>query len=508
MNQAAHPYTPTDPFAPTYPWGPVLENAFYHRAVDMTPQPTWAVARPLLPQPHWPEQPDAIACYWKAWELCWRNLKSPVPGSGFISPFIDTAFNGCLFLWDSVFILEFARHGSRVIAAQRTLDNLYRAQHPDGFISREIDWSTGQERFHRFDPVSTGPNVFAWSEWRHWLVRGDRQRLGEVFAPILHYHRWTRTFHTWPDGSYWSCGWACGMDNQPRAAPEVHRSHHHGWLTWFDATAQALLSARTLERMAAVLGRSAEIADIAAEAARLEGVIAGLWREDLGFYVDRRPGGELSDLVSIGAYWALLATDPGPAKVAAMVAKLSDPRHFGRLHAPATLSASHPEFDPAGGYWLGAVWPPTTWMVLCALRAHGHDALAHQLALNHVGNVAKVFADTGTLWENYAPDRAAPGKPAKGDFVGWGGLGPIAVLIEEVFGLKPDGPARRLRWDLRLTGEHGIRQLPVGTALVDVAVAKRASAAEEPRITANADAPVTLEVVWAGGRRELALGGA
>lgn len=49
----------------------------------------------------------------------------------------------------------------------------------------------------------------------------------------------------------------------------------------------------------------------------------------------------------------------------------------------------------------------------------------------------QVFNDTGTVWENYSPEEAAPGSPAKPDFCGWGGLGPVAVLFEFIFGLCP-----------------------------------------------------------------------
>jgi hypothetical protein len=36
-------------------------------------------------------------------------------------------------MWDSAFILLFARYGSRAFDFQRTLDNFYAKQHPDGY---------------------------------------------------------------------------------------------------------------------------------------------------------------------------------------------------------------------------------------------------------------------------------------------------------------------------------------------------------------------------------------
>lgn len=43
-------------------------------------------------------------------------------------PQVDSAFNDCLFMWDSAFILMFARYGRRAHDFQRTLDNFYAKQ--------------------------------------------------------------------------------------------------------------------------------------------------------------------------------------------------------------------------------------------------------------------------------------------------------------------------------------------------------------------------------------------
>ena len=98
---------------------------------------------------------------------------------------MDTAFNDCLFMWDSAFILAFGRYGRRAFDFQRTLDNLYAKQHADGFICREIGTLDGLDRFERFDPASTGPNAVSWSEWEHYMSTGDRERLSRVFPSSL-----------------------------------------------------------------------------------------------------------------------------------------------------------------------------------------------------------------------------------------------------------------------------------------------------------------------------------
>ena len=101
-----------------------------------------------------------------------------------------------------------------------------------------------------------------------------------------------------------------------------------------------------------------------------------------------------------------------------------------------TLAADEPGYDPAGGYWRGAVWAPTDTMVIRGLENYGYFDLAREIALEHLDRVAEVFHQTGTIWENYAPDSVHQGKPAKGDFVGWSGIGPILYLLEYAIGLK------------------------------------------------------------------------
>lgn len=59
-------------------------------------------------------------------------------------------------MWDSCFILLFARYGCRAFNFQRTLDNLYAKQHADGFICRYVpsSWHDGTHRLNGPRPSS------------------------------------------------------------------------------------------------------------------------------------------------------------------------------------------------------------------------------------------------------------------------------------------------------------------------------------------------------------------
>ena len=59
-----------------------------------------------------------------------------------------------------------------------------------------------------------------------------------------------------------------------------------------------------------------------------------------------------------------------------------------------------------------------------------------------------------------APDRPIGcGVP---EFVGWGGLGPVANLIEAVIGLDIDAPANTIMWRITKTERHGMKNFTLG----------------------------------------------
>lgn len=480
--------------------------------------PTFAEARHLLPQPFWAGHDEAIACYWRAWELAFGHFRRATPENLFPSDFSATAFNDSTFMWDSAFIALFGRYGRRAWPFQATLDNFYAKQHPDGFICREIREADGTDRFQRFDPAGTGPNVLAWAEWEHYRHTADRDRLARVFPPLVAYGQWLRRYRTWPNGAYWATGWSSGMDNQPRFTGcytdrETHRwegvhewyDHAHG--VWADANFQALLSDRIITLMSEALGRAEEVPDFRAEYRHLgRWVNRHLWDNETGFYHDLdRSGRRQSGVKSIGAYWALLAGIVPRARLNAFLAHLTDASRFARRHCCPSLSADTPGFEPDGGYWRGGVWPPAVYMLLEGLQSVGRSDLAHTIAQNHLDNVVGAFARTGTLWENYAPDYWGEGRSTP-DFVGWSGVPPIAVLFEHVFGLRADAPAETLTWDVRLLEEHGVANYPFGPqSRIDLRCERRARPEDEPRIEIQTDAPVRVRIRWAGGQRTIAV---
>lgn len=441
----------------------VAKNPFRGRKPTVAPIPAFADIREQLPIPILPDQPHWVEMYWRAWEIAWSNCCLPLPDSGFVSRFIDTAFNDNTFMWDSAFMVQFGLYGRHLFPFIGTLDNFYAKQHDDGWICREINTRTGEDFFERFDPNGTGPNILAWSEWRYARITGDESRISSIFWPLLAYHRWYQRHRTWPNGLYWATGFSSGMDNQSRVPDSM--THHQHWV-WADASIQAALSAWYLEQMATHLGENEWAAALSQErTVLLEKINQILWDDAAAFYKDLSPEGQFSPVKSIGAYWALLERSLIPEKrLVPFLSHLRNEAAFKRPHRIPSIAADSPDYaGETGNYWQGGVWSPTNYMVLKGLRLKGHHGLAHEIAINHVAQVAEVFRHTDTLWENYAPDAAAPGQPAKNNFVGWTGLTPISILIEDVIGLSVDWPSRRVTWDRRYNGSvYGISNYPLG----------------------------------------------
>ncbi|MBO5195607.1 MAG: glycoside hydrolase [Clostridia bacterium] len=357
---------------PPQPVPLVAENYFITKEPDTTPLPTFEDSKAKLPIPTWDGHDDYIRCYWRAWELAFGNLGSPIPGTGFVSNFIDTAFNGCVFMWDTSFILMFGKYADRIFNFQGTLDNLYSHQHKDGYICREIEEATGRDHFTRFDPASTGPDIMAWCEWEYYLNFGNKDRLAKVFPPLMAYHRWMSEFRTWPDGTYWSSGWGCGMDNLPRVQPGYSVMYSHGHMIWVDACMQELNNCNILIKMAEILDRKEFIPELEAERNNLEAVInQKLWDEETGFYYDLWKTGEWNKVRHAGAFWALLAECASPERAEKLIAHLEDENAFKTPNRVPCLSVDHPWYGKSGGYWCGGVWAPTNYMILKGLDKYG-----------------------------------------------------------------------------------------------------------------------------------------
>jgi hypothetical protein len=390
--------------------------------------------------------------YAAALALVKRNVRGGEREPFFKAPFLDAAFSGSIYLWDSCFMAAYAKHHLDVLPIGQALDNFYSLQDGDGWICREYT-KEGLPFWPKEHPVSCNPPLLAFAELELHGRSRDLARLKRVYPQLRAHWRYMQGAFRMPDGLHFNDAFGSGMDNIPRY-PEGWQDDGQGIVLrdlhpelfvytglsprWnrqgrmVDISAQMALCARQLARIATLVGAQDEVAGYERAHGEIAEALNRLcWHEGDGWYYDLGHGEQVPRR-HIGAFWVLWAGIAPPARAQRMLARLTDPAQFWRRIPVASTPADDPRFAPRGAYWLGSVWAPTNYMLLRGLEQAGQQALAQRLARRYYAAVAAVYRDTGTFWENYAPDALSPGSQARADFCGWTALAPIALWHEYI----------------------------------------------------------------------------
>ena len=406
----------------------------------------------FLPEPVLPDRKELVSLYWKAFDLLVGNIRHGQTNNGFSNSFVDAAFSENIFQWDSCFISQFARYGFKCLPVLPSLDNFYEKQESDGYICREYCGNNGAALFAKGSADAVNPPIFAWSELNYFKLTNDRKRLQKVLPILIAYYQWIEGNRRNDNMLYWSSPLGCGMDNTPRYAA-----------SWIDFSSQQALNALSISRIAEAIEDEYNSKLYLQKYNELKRLINELmWDKKAGYYWDLDTRNSFVPVKTIAPFWTLLSETAYPDRAKILTEHLRNPAEFWRPHVFPTLSADNSLYNPRGGYWRGGVWSPTTYAVIKGLSCYGEWALARKASENHLENMLQVFNDTGTIWENYSPESSEPGNIAKRDFVGFSGVGPISLLIEEVLGFDVDAPENTITWRLYPTEVHGIKNLYFG----------------------------------------------
>ena len=225
-----------------------------------------------------------------------------------------------------------------------------------------------------------------------------------------------------------------------------------------------------------------------------------MWNDKDKFYYDLKRDGSFSSVKTIASFWALIAKIIPDDRLDDFVAHLENEKEFKTPTRVPSLSKDHPYYDPEGGYWNGGVWAPTTYMVIRGLTENGKDSLAYEIAKNFYDNAMLVYKSTGTFWENYAPETANHGHPARDNFVGWSGIIPITILIEYILGIQVNKEKNEIVWHIKETDRHGIENLYIGDGdYISLICEKRSSDSEKPVISVKGGKNIKIRVIYNGG---------
>ncbi|MDR1023736.1 MAG: cadherin-like beta sandwich domain-containing protein [Prevotellaceae bacterium] len=486
---------------------------FSKKTYDGATIPTYSENREQLPKPVLDGNPEWVDMYSKAWELAFAHMKAPQSGSPFVSNYYDEAFDGGFYQWDVIFMTMFGKYAHHIFPGIQSLDNFYCSQNSSGSISRTINEATGNDAFADGNSNQINPPLFSWAEVENFKVTGDKSRFASVLPALEKYFEYVEKVRGCPDTPhklYWSNGQSSGMDNTPRdeGRPNTHwASDHQGWV---DASAQMVIQCNNIATICDELGNAEKAAAYRAKATAIaDSINSWMWSEADGIYYDLQVNGTQMRWKSIAAFWPMLAGITTPHQVSALMAHLKNPNEFWRDMVFPTLAASDPDYRSNGGYWLGAVWAPTNYAVIKGLELNGQNVFAKDASERYIAGLYDVFEQTGTLWENYAADTTINGRFRQGvndnisnpsdcrkDFVGWTGLGPISLLIENVLGFRMDGVTRTLTYDLRRTDRHGIENLRMADITTSVITDSRSENSEEAHFTVTSDKPYTLKVFF------------
>lgn len=381
-------------------------------------------------------------------------LASPRLGTG--GTFVD------IFLWDTAFSSLWARYHADRFPVAESLDNFYRCQTPEGFISRQIR----PDGISKWSPESTlgfAPPLLAWAELE--LAPFLPGRLEKVFEPLLRQHRFNFAHFRRPDGLFFTDCWGSGMDNLPRwdSPEEVTRAggiplsremltattpeadaffqwlknqtempfYWNRQLGWCDTSCQMAFNARNLAEIARRLGRTEEERELRSQHADIAAAVNELcFNETTGFYSDRLGDHPLNRRTVCG-FWPLISEVATPERAERIIRTLRDPAAFGRPCGIPTLPADDPDYLPEGGYARGPAWAHTNYMVLKGLQKYGEEKLARELAGKLYHAAETLWEITGTIWENYSPEQCRrPPERSCRDFCGWSALIPITFERE------------------------------------------------------------------------------
>ncbi len=444
-----------------------------------------------LPNPILTDHAYLLEIYWKAWELLQQNIKTGNPQNNFIDAYLDEGFNDLIYQWDTCFMALFAMYGRILYPAMASLDNFYMKQRSDGWICRVYQESDGKAPSLPSDEEPMiNPPLFAFVEWKYFLLTGDNSRLNRVIRILDKYYNWidqNTQARLAAKGLYYNTLHGSGMDNSPR--DDINNGG------WIDLSSQMSLFAKYMMFMAKEIGDDSLQQVYENRYRLLVRLINGkMWDEKTHFYYDIDVFGEKKFTKTAAAFWTLLSEVATFPQARQLAEHLMNPDEFYRDHLFPSLAADHPQYVGEGHYWRGGVWAPINYMIIKGLDIYPLRELAANAALNHVKNIYQVYKNFKpsanqivpeeiddnyqTIWECYAPDYPQPSTRWDGkylsrqDFVGWSGLGPIALLLENIIGLQPSAPRNVLYWNLRLKEQHGVHNYQFGGNQIDIVCLK------------------------------------
>jgi len=467
-----------------------------------------ATERPAdMPEPVYEAEPAFVDFYYKAWELAKGRIHETkgLPAERYMD---EGLWETDIWIWDTCFMSFFCKYAPKSYPGIESLDNFYSLILQDGKfkpVMVKADNPYAGVKVGELTPlavcIADNPPLFAWAELVYAKQTGDRARLERVLKKEGLLQRCYDFIETvtpaWkgagvhasicaektPDGYRWEGG-RSGMDNTPRGrkGPSATATRPADRdLLWLDLLAQQALAADSIAQAYEIFYDKNGALRWRTKRDEKNALLNRLyWQEKDGFYYDifastREP----CKVTTVASYWAMMCGAASRNQAARMCEKIEAGGELAVAGGVASLSTKDADFDPSGKYWRGSVWLPTNYMTVKALERYSRYDLAREIALRTIRHQLAVYRDCEphSIWECYAPNRKAPGTNTDAktlvakDFCGWSALGPSALFIENVIGIREaDAFANTVRWELPkdVKGTVGVKRYRFGKTTCDL----------------------------------------
>lgn len=457
-----------------------------------------------LPVPVIEGKPEWVELYYKAWELAFQNIDY-IGKEGWKPQLTCMPGVGVIWQWDSCFMAFITNYANGTLSALNNLDNLYRLRRKgDGYMSMAY-------RIEEEEPAygeRINPPLMAWAEWEAYQVSGDTSRFQRILPALEGCFDFIEKNRTRNCGLYWfEDPGSSGMDNAPRGG-YYSLAQNGSDLCYIDLACQQALSAKCIANMYEVLGDGEKEAFYRREQQRICDLINRYhWSEKAQFYFDFFIRSEKNQKVkflnskTMASAWTLLCGAAEGKRAEQMINHLFNPEEFYTKVPFASLSQDDPNYDSTGGYWLGGVWTPTNYAAIRGVAELGRPEMAREAAIRYLDAVYAVANDPayGSIWECYAPEEHRPataeaGELVRTDFVGWSGIAPITMLIENIIGLTFNARENTVNFRLFPNRCCGLRNMHFNGNVVSVECTKYVPVDGKSTVKVTAEKPFTLKI--------------
>ncbi len=369
----------------------------------------------------------------------WRAPAGELKHSGIFPSYHYRWFHG-FWAWDS-WKYSVALAYYRPELAKDQIRAMFDYMDEEGFIADCIYRDTTIEN-HNYR--NTKPPLSSWAVWSIFQQDLDTTFLVEMYPKLIKQHNWwylnrdhdkdSICEYGSTDGTLVAAKWESGMDNAVRFdnSKLLRNSETAFSLDQESVDLNSYLYAEKilLAKIAQKLNYYTDSKAYKNQAKLLKSKIsAQFFDKDKGWFFDTSIDGKTKISVMGCEGWIpLWANVASKQEAEAIVSNIMDTNQFNTRVPLQTLSASHADFKPNGGYWRGPTWLDQAYFGVVGMKNYGYYDEAQTITYKLLHNAEGVLEKGSPIRENYNP---ITGEGLEAQNFSWSAAHYILLLINE-----------------------------------------------------------------------------